>query len=106
LNRYVLVNDVTVDIKGRHVVLIEDIVDTGLTLEALKGRVLDAGAASCAIVTLLNKTSRRRNGMHPDYTGFECQDQFVVGYGLDFDSKYRELPYIGVLKPEIYATEK
>ena len=66
-----------------------------------EGRVMAAGAASVALVSLLNKTSRRRNGMQPDYAGFVCEDKFVVGYGLDFDSEYRELPYIGVLKPEV-----
>jgi hypoxanthine phosphoribosyltransferase len=64
---------------------------------------MDAGAASVKIVTLLNKGARRRNAMEPDYKGFECDDKFVVGYGLDFDSLYRGLPYIGVLKPEMYS---
>jgi len=98
----VKISPLNIDMEGRHVLLVEDIVDTGLTLEALRGRVLAEGAASCKIVTLLNKGARRRNGMVPDYMGFECQDQFVVGYGLDFNSQYRELPYIGVLKPEKY----
>ena len=69
----VKVNDISIDLEDRHVVLVEDIVDTGLTLQTLKDRVMEAGAASVAIVTLLNKTSRRTNGMQPEYAGFECE---------------------------------
>ena len=89
--------------KGRHVLLVEDIIDTGHTLEKIRAKVMGEGAASCKLVALLNKRERRTNGLQPEYEGFECPNEFVIGYGLDFDSKYRELPYVGVLKPELYA---
>jgi len=89
--------------KGRHVVLVEDIVDTGLTLTLLKAHLLqECQAASVSVVCLLDKAARRKVNIAPDYKGFDCPDFFIVGYGLDFNEYYRTLPYIGVLKPEMY----
>jgi hypoxanthine phosphoribosyltransferase len=88
------------DVSGRHVLLVEDIVDTGLTIEKLKAHLFGLGASSVVVVTLLNKAERRKNGMVPEYVGFECPDEFVVGYGLDYGGKYRELAYIGVMNAE------
>uniref|UniRef100_A0A7S0RF50 Hypoxanthine phosphoribosyltransferase n=1 Tax=Chlamydomonas leiostraca TaxID=1034604 RepID=A0A7S0RF50_9CHLO len=90
-------------VAGRHVILVEDIVDTGLTLTRLRAYIMEqCGAASCAIVALLDKKERRKVEIVPDYSGFDCPNEFVVGYGLDFDEEYRTLPYIGVLRPECY----
>ena len=90
------------DIKGRHLVIVEDIIDSGRTLSYLKPKLLEQGAASIAICSLLDKPSRRVVELQIDYKGFEIPDEFVVGYGLDFAETYRNLPYIGVLKPEVY----
>lgn len=91
------------DVEGQHVLIVEDIVDSGFTmmsvLEILKGRK----PASLALASLLDKPSRRKVPVNVDYVGFEVPDEFVVGYGLDYDSRYRNLPYIGVLKPEMYS---
>ena len=91
------------DVEGQHVLIIEDIVDSGFTMmsvmEILKGRK----PASIALAALLDKPSRRKVPVDIAYTGFEVPDEFVVGYGLDYDSRYRNLPYIGVLKPEMYS---
>ena len=90
------------DIEGRHVIIVEDILDSGLTLSYLKRYLTVRNPASISICTLLDKSARRNADIHPDYVGFECPDAFIVGYGLDYAEKYRNLPYIGVLKPEIY----
>ena len=89
-----------VDVRGRHVVVIEDIVDTGVTLRELRAAMDARGAASVTCVALLNKRARRREELAsdgPEYVGFECEDRFVVGYGLDLDGRCREWPYVGVL---------
>lgn len=101
----VAVGDVGVDVRGRHVLLVEDIVDTGHTMEKLKAKVLENGAATVAMVSLLNKRARRVTGTQPEFAGFDCDDEFVVGYGLDFCGEFREVPYVGVLKPEVAASE-
>ncbi|MBE5775433.1 MAG: hypoxanthine phosphoribosyltransferase [Clostridiales bacterium] len=96
--------DLSSTIEGRHIIIVEDIIDSGFTLSYLK-RVLSArGAASISLCTLLDKPSRRAPGidLKSNYSGFEVGDEFVVGYGLDYAEKYRNLPFIGVLKPEIY----
>ncbi len=95
--------DLTYDIQGRHVLMIEDILDSGVTLSYLKNYLMNRKPASISICTLLDKPSRRKSDIKADYVGFECPDQFIVGYGLDYAERYRNLPYIGVLKPEIYA---
>ena len=80
----------------------EDILDSGVTLSYLKKYLLNRSPASLRIVTLRDKPSRRKGDIHADYCGFEIEDAFVVGYGLDYAEKYRNLPYIGILKPEVY----
>ena len=90
------------DIKGRHVVLIEDIIDSGVTLSNLKIELQKREPASLKIMTLLSKRARRESDIEADYCGFEIDDYFVVGYGLDFAEQYRNMPYVGVLKKEVY----
>ena len=98
-----LVKDLTVDITGMHVLIVEDIVDSGMTLSYLKKYLSTRGAASIKIATLLDKPERRRVDLKADYFCFTIPDEFVVGYGLDYAEKYRNLPDIGVLSPRIYA---
>ena len=97
-----ILKDLDKPINGRDVLIIEDIVDSGMTLSFLKENLLSRGAASLHIATLLDKPERRRVPLHVDYSGFTIPDEFVVGYGLDYAEKYRNLPDIGVLRPEIY----
>ena len=96
--------DISVDIKGRHVVILEDIYDTGNSLTFVRDYLLSKEPASLKICTLLDKPERRKPGitLQPEYIGFSIPNEFVVGYGLDFDEQYRNLPYIGILKPEAY----
>ena len=98
-----ITRDLQHDINGRHIVVVEDILDSGNTLAFLKKHLLSKGAASITIVTLLDKPSRREKAVYADLAGFEVPDEFVVGYGLDYDQRYRNVPYIGVLKPEVYS---
>ncbi len=97
-----IVKDLDKPVVGRDVVLVEDIVDSGMTLSYLKRVFANREAASVSIVTLLDKPARRRVDLTVDYSCFNLPDAFVVGYGLDFDEKYRNLPDIGVLHPRIY----
>ena len=90
------------DIDGRDIIIIEDILDSGLTLAYLKKYMEMRNPASIAICALLDKPARRKADIVPDYSGFLCPDSFIVGYGLDYNERYRNLPFIGVLKPEIY----
>lgn len=94
--------DLDGDIKGRDVIVIEDIIDSGFTLACLKKLLLERGAASVTIVTLLDKHERRTEDIASDYNCFEIPDKFVVGYGLDYNEEYRSLPYIGILKRSVY----
>ena len=96
--------DLSTSIENRHVIIVEDIIDSGFTLTYLSRMLAARGAASIKICTLLDKPARRAPGitLKADYSGFEIPDGFVVGYGLDFAEAYRNLPYIGILKPEIY----
>ncbi len=89
-------------IRDRHVILVEDIIDSGRTIAYIKADMLNKGVKSLTVCTLLDKPSRRVSDVQPDYTGFEVPDAFVVGYGLDYAQAYRNFPDIGVLKPEIY----
>src|SRR5690349_6173726 len=98
-----LLKDLDTDIAGRHVLIVEDIIDSGLTLEYLKGQLQRRNPASLRICSLLNKPERRLAEVPIDYMGFDIPNEFVVGYGLDYDERYRNLPYIGVLKQEIYS---
>ena len=100
-----VVKDVGQDVTGRDVLIVEDIVDSGMTLNYLKNYLSSRGAASIKIVTLLDKPERRRVDLKADYFCFTIPDEFVVGYGLDYDEKYRNLPYVGVLKPCVYGGE-
>ncbi|MGI6345101.1 MAG: hypoxanthine phosphoribosyltransferase [Bacillota bacterium] len=94
--------DLDESIEGRHVMVVEDIIDTGLTLKYLIENLLSRKPKSLKICTLLDKPSRRQVDIVPDYCGFQIPDRFVVGYGLDFAQRYRQLPDVGVLKPEAY----
>lgn len=98
-----ITKDLSYDIENRHVIVVEDILDSGVTLHYLSGYLRNRKPASIAICTLLDKPARRRAPVQADYVGFNCPDAFIVGYGLDYAEKYRNLPYIGVLKPEIYS---
>ena len=100
-----ILKDLDESVESKHILVIEDIVDTGLTLRLsyLLENLRSRRAASVKICTLLDKPSRRRLEVPVDYFGFKVEDQFVVGYGLDYGGMYRNLPYIGVLKPEIYG---
>jgi hypoxanthine phosphoribosyltransferase len=91
-----------IEIENREVIVVEDIVDTGLTLQYLVKNLRSRRPKSLKVCTLLDKPSRRQVPIQPDYNGFEIPDVFVVGFGLDYAEKYRNLPYIGVLKEEIY----
>lgn len=103
-NNMLVRKDVTADIRGRHVVILEDIFDTGNSLDFTYRHLLTKEPASLKICTLLDKPERRKPGitLQPDYIGYVIPNQFVVGYGLDYNEHYRNLPYIGVLKPEVY----
>ena len=97
-----IIKDLDVSVKGRNVLIVEDIIDTGRTLASLVELLKSRDAASVKICTLLDKPDRRVKTVKPDYVGFEVPNEFVVGYGLDFQGHYRNLPYVGILKPEIY----
>lgn len=94
--------DLTIPVQDRHVIIAEDIVDTGKTIRVVMDLLLYRGAKSVSVVTLLDKPAGRVVSLDPEYIGVTIPNKFVVGYGLDFDEKYRNLPYVGVLKPEVY----
>ncbi|MET3291329.1 hypoxanthine phosphoribosyltransferase [Brevibacillus fluminis] len=98
-----ILKDLDTSVQDRHVIVVEDIMDSGLTLSRLVELLRHREAASVKVVTLLNKPDRRKVEITPDYSGYDIPDEFVVGYGLDYAENYRNLPYIGVLKPEVYA---
>lgn len=98
-----IVKDISQPIEGMNVILVEDIIDTGNTLKNLRKMLLTRNPKSLKIASLLDKPSRRKVEIEGDYVGFEVPNEFVVGYGLDYAEKYRNLPEIGVLKPEIYT---
>ena len=102
--KMVVKNDVSADLKGRHVVILEDIFDSGNSLDFTYRHLLSKEPASLKICTLLDKPARRNLAvtLQPDYVGYVIPNEFVVGYGLDYNEHYRNLPYIGVLKPEVY----
>ena len=100
-----LVKDLNNSIEGRDVIIIEDILDSGKTLAYIRDMFETRNPASIAICTLLDKPNRRVVDIAADYVGFTSPDEFVVGYGLDFDEKYRNLPFVGVLKPSVYTGE-
>ncbi len=98
-----IIKDLDQDLSGKDVLIVEDILDTGITLSHLMPMLQMRNPRSLRLCTILSKPSRRKAEIEPDYCGFEVPDEFVVGYGLDYDEKYRNLPYVGVLKPEIYT---
>lgn len=98
-----ILKDLDTSVQDRHVIVMEDIMDSGLTLSRLVELLRHREAASVKVVTLLNKPERRKVDITPDYSGYDIPDEFVVGYGLDYAENYRNLPYIGILKPEVYA---
>ena len=97
-----MVKGLDTDIEGRHVILVEDILDTGLTLSRLIGLLQEKHPASLEVATLLRKDTPDQADIPCKYIGFECPDRFIVGYGLDYAQRYRNLPYVGVLNPSIY----
>ena len=97
-----IVKDLDEDLSGKDILIVEDILDTGMTLNYLKGLLSSRNPASIRIATLLDKPERRAVELQADYVGYQVPDEFVVGYGLDYDEKYRNLPFVGVLKPEVY----
>jgi len=98
-----ILKDLDSSIEGKHVLIVEDIIDSGMTLSYLADYLKARGPASLKICALLNKPDRRTSDVAIDYHGFDIPDKFVVGYGLDYAEVYRNLPYIGVLKPELYS---
>lgn len=98
-----IIKDLDADLTGCDVLIVEDILDTGVTLSNLVPMLKMRNPNSVKICTILDKPERRRANIEADYCGFKVPDEFVVGYGLDYDEKYRNLPYVGVLKPEVYS---
>jgi hypoxanthine phosphoribosyltransferase len=98
-----IVDQMKLDVRGQHVLLVDDILDTGKTLAAVAGLIKSKGAASVKTCVLLDKKARRMVPFEADYVGFEIPNEFVVGFGLDFNERYRNLPCIGVLKPKFYG---
>ncbi|WP_068505552.1 hypoxanthine phosphoribosyltransferase [Paenibacillus kribbensis] len=99
-----IIKDLDASVEGRDVLIVEDIIDSGLTLTHLIELLKNRNAKSVCVVTLFDKPARRSVNLEADYTGFTLPDAFVVGYGLDYAEHYRNLPYIGILKPEIYTS--
>ncbi len=97
-----ILKDLTSEVEGRHIIVAEDILDSGLTLKYLMKNLASRGPASIEVTTLLRKKTLQQAKIDCKYIGFECPDEFIVGYGLDYAERYRNLPYIGVLKPEVY----
>lgn len=97
-----ILKDLTSEVEGRHIIVAEDILDSGLTLKYLIKNLASRKPASIEVATLLRKKTPAQAAIDCKYIGFECPDQFIVGYGLDFAERYRNLPYIGILKPEVY----
>lgn len=97
-----IVKDLDVPLAGKDILIVEDILDSGLTLSYIKELLESRGPRSIRIATLLDKPSRRKVDLQADYIGFSVPDEFVIGYGLDYDEKYRNLPFVGVLKPCVY----
>lgn len=97
-----ILKDLDLEVAGKHVLIIEDIIDTGLTLKYLTDNLKSRNVKSIKICTLLDKPKRRKCDLNIDYVGFEIPDKFIVGYGIDYAEKYRNLPYIATLKEEVY----
>lgn len=97
-----IIKDLDADVTGRHILLVEDIIDTGITLAYLKEYLSNRGAQSVKICTLLDKPTRREKAVHVDYIGFTMPDEFLIGYGVDYAENYRNLPYVASLKRSVY----
>ncbi|MFT8323899.1 phosphoribosyltransferase [Oenococcus sicerae] len=102
-NKILLKTDMTTDVKGRDVIIVEDIVDTGLSLQYLESLLASRGAKSVKTATMLNKEKGHKIAVKADYVGFEIDNEFVAGYGLDYQEIWRNLPFIGVVNPNIYS---
>ncbi|KMY22698.1 hypoxanthine phosphoribosyltransferase [Actinobaculum suis] len=98
-----ILKDLDTDVTGRHVLIVEDIIDSGLTLDWLKRNLLQRGAGSVRIATILRKPDALKVDVHVDYVGFDIPNEFVVGYGLDYAEDYRHLPFVGTLAPHVYG---
>lgn len=98
-----VLKDLDADIGGRHVLIVEDIVDSGLTLAYIRSSLMRRAPASLKVLAFLNKPGRREADVVVDYVGFDIPNEFVVGYGLDYAERYRNLPFVGVLNPDVYA---
>ena len=98
-----ILKDLDTDLTGRHVLIVEDIIDSGLTLSWLQANLIGRGAASVNIATALRKPAAAKVGIDVAYVGFDIPDEFVVGYGLDYAEKYRNLPFVGTLQPHVYS---
>lgn len=98
-----ILKDLDVDIKGKNLLIVEDILDSGITLHNLMNLLQQRNPASIEICTLFSKPARRKVDVEAKYVGFEIPDAFIVGYGLDYDERFRNLPYVGILKEEIYS---
>lgn len=98
-----IIKDIDINPKEYNILVVEDILDSGLTLSYLRDLLLRRGAADLKIATLLDKPSRRKADVQADYCGFEVPDAFLVGYGLDYAEQYRNLPYVGILDPKVYS---
>ena len=97
-----IIKDLDADVTGRHILLVEDIIDTGITLAYLRDYLSNRGAKSVKICTLLDKPSRREKAVQVDYIGFTMPDEFIIGYGIDYAENYRNLPYVASLKRSVY----
>lgn len=98
-----ILKDISTSIVGKDILIVEDIIDTGITLSYLTKVLKSRGANSIEIVTMLSKPSRRKIDLPVKYNGYEIEDHFVIGYGMDYDEKYRALPYIGILNESVYS---
>jgi len=101
-----IIKDLDSSVRGRAILVVEDIVDTGLTVSKIKAFLLAKGASDVKIAALFNKPERREIDIDADYCGFNIPNEFVIGFGLDYNQKYRNLPYVGVLKPEVYENKE
>ena len=101
-----IIHNIKINVKDEHVLIVDDILDTGKTLSEIVRMITKHGPLSIKVCVLLNKSARREMEIVPDYCCFEIEDKFVVGYGLDFDNRYRNLPYVAVLRDDVMTTQK
>ncbi len=101
-----IIHHIKINVKGEHILIVDDVLDTGKTISEIVRMITKHEPLSIKVCVLLNKTARREMGIVPDYCCFEIENKFVVGYGLDFDNRYRNLPYIAVLRDDVMTTQK